>query len=116
MAFNLTQTLINSHVVGGNIKPGNELALRIDQALLQDVLGIYWTDPAEDRFNCEWMRDFGTDVLPYLETTYINSLDIHVDDRIYPRYGESFARLVNVKNQYDPENVFAIRCQYPAVA
>jgi aconitate hydratase len=40
MAFNLTQTLINSHLVSGNTKPGNEIALRIDQALLQDVLGL----------------------------------------------------------------------------
>jgi aconitate hydratase len=39
MAFNLTQTLINSHLVSGNMKPGNEIALRTDQALLQDVLG-----------------------------------------------------------------------------
>jgi aconitase A len=39
MALNLTQTLISSHLVTGNMKPGNEIALRIDQALLQDVLG-----------------------------------------------------------------------------
>jgi hypothetical protein len=25
MAFNLTQTLINSHLVSGNMKPGNEI-------------------------------------------------------------------------------------------
>ena len=40
MAFNLTQTLINSHLVSGKMKPGDEIALRIDQALLQDVLGL----------------------------------------------------------------------------
>jgi hypothetical protein len=39
MAFNLTQTLINSHLVSGNMQPDGEIALRIDQALLQDVLG-----------------------------------------------------------------------------
>lgn len=39
MAFNLTQNLINSRLVAGDIQPGNEIALRIDQALLQDVLG-----------------------------------------------------------------------------
>jgi hypothetical protein len=39
MALNLTQRLIGSHLVGGNMQPGNEIALRIDQALLQDVLG-----------------------------------------------------------------------------
>ena len=39
MAFNLTQTLIDSRLVAGNPKPGNEIALRIDQALLVvDVL------------------------------------------------------------------------------
>lgn len=30
MALNLTQTLINSRLVEGNTKPGNEIALRID--------------------------------------------------------------------------------------
>ena len=39
MALNLTQTLISSHLAGGNMQPGNEIALRIDQALLQDVPG-----------------------------------------------------------------------------
>ena len=39
MPFNLTQTLINSRLVAGNTKPGNEIALRIDQTLTQDVLG-----------------------------------------------------------------------------
>jgi aconitate hydratase len=39
MAFNLTRMLINSRLVAGNPKPGNEIALRIDQALLQDALG-----------------------------------------------------------------------------
>jgi hypothetical protein len=29
MAFNLSQSLINSHLVSGNMKPGNEIALRI---------------------------------------------------------------------------------------
>ena len=39
MAFNLTQTLINFRLIAANPKPGNEMALRIDQAPLQDVLG-----------------------------------------------------------------------------
>ncbi|MCV7031158.1 aconitate hydratase [Mycobacterium sherrisii] len=39
MASNVTQSLIDSHLVSGNPQPGNEIALRVDQALLQDVLG-----------------------------------------------------------------------------
>ncbi len=39
MALNLTQKLVQSHLAEGDLTPGGEIALRIDQALLQDVLG-----------------------------------------------------------------------------
>ncbi|NVK40352.1 MAG: aconitate hydratase [Oceanospirillaceae bacterium] len=39
MANNLSQKLIADHLVGGEMIPGSEIALRMDQALLQDVLG-----------------------------------------------------------------------------
>ncbi|ACA19995.1 aconitate hydratase [Methylobacterium sp. 4-46] len=39
MPLNLTQKLVRSHLVEGTPEPGQEIALRIDQALLQDVLG-----------------------------------------------------------------------------
>ena len=37
--LNLTQKLIRDHLVSGEMIPDSEIALRIDQALLQDVLG-----------------------------------------------------------------------------
>ncbi len=37
--LNLAQQLIQAHLVEGEMVPGKEIALRIDQALLQDVLG-----------------------------------------------------------------------------
>jgi len=40
MAMNLAQKLIQSHLVAGDMSPGSEIALRMDQALLQDVLGL----------------------------------------------------------------------------
>ena len=39
MAYNLTQKLISSHLVSGEMKPGEEIALRIDQTLTQDITG-----------------------------------------------------------------------------
>src|SRR5215203_6982257 len=39
MAFNVAQKLIQSHLLDGDIKPGSEIALKVDQVLLQDVLG-----------------------------------------------------------------------------
>ncbi|MCK8786084.1 aconitate hydratase [Roseomonas sp. NAR14] len=39
MALNVTQKLVRSHLLEGEMVPGGEIALRMDQALLQDVLG-----------------------------------------------------------------------------
>lgn len=82
-------------------------------ALMAVYSRIYWTDPAEDRFNFDWMGGLARDLLPHCETTYINSHDIHIDDRIQPRYGDGFARLVSVKSRYDPENVFTFEAGIP---
>ena len=39
MSLNSTQKLIGSRLMSGRMTPGEEIALRIDQVLLQDVLG-----------------------------------------------------------------------------
>jgi aconitate hydratase len=37
--MNLTQKLVSSHLISGDLTPGAEIALRIDQTLTQDALG-----------------------------------------------------------------------------
>jgi len=39
MALNLTQKIISKHLVSGEMRPGGEIALRIDQTLTQDATG-----------------------------------------------------------------------------
>ena len=39
MGLNVTQKLIKSHLVSGEIIPGTEIALKIDQTLTQDATG-----------------------------------------------------------------------------
>jgi len=39
MARNLTEKIIADHLVSGEMRPGEELALRIDQTLTQDITG-----------------------------------------------------------------------------
>jgi aconitate hydratase len=39
MAFNVAQKLIRSHLLEGDLTPGSEIALKVDQTLLQDALG-----------------------------------------------------------------------------
>ena len=37
--YNVTQKLIKSHLLQGEMKPGKEIGIKIDQALLQDATG-----------------------------------------------------------------------------
>ena len=39
MSMNVTQKLIQSHLVYGDMKPGEEIGIRIDQTLTQDATG-----------------------------------------------------------------------------
>lgn len=39
MSLNVTQKLISSHLLSGDMTPGSEIALRIDQSLTQDATG-----------------------------------------------------------------------------
>ena len=39
MSKNVTQQLIESHLVEGRMKPGEEIGLKIDQTLTQDATG-----------------------------------------------------------------------------
>jgi FAD/FMN-containing dehydrogenase len=67
-----------------------------------------WENAADDRVNIEWactawrdMRRFSTG------GTYINFLtEEEGDERIRAAYGRNYARLVTVKTQWDPGNLF----------
>ena len=39
MGYTLAQKLIRSHLVSGDMTPGSEVALKIDQTLTQDATG-----------------------------------------------------------------------------
>ena len=39
MGYTIAQKLIASHLVSGEMKPGQEIGLRIDQTLTQDATG-----------------------------------------------------------------------------
>lgn len=39
MGMNVAQKLLQAHLVEGELRPGNEIALAIDQALVQDATG-----------------------------------------------------------------------------
>jgi len=75
-------------------------------------LGIYslWLDPAESDTNIQWTREFWNAVRPfYSGGVYVNELSYdEVQDRIRDAYGKNYDRLVELKNKYDPTNLFRL--------
>jgi FAD/FMN-containing dehydrogenase len=65
-----------------------------------------WEDPAEDQRNITFTRDFAEAMKPFSTGgTYLNFT--YERDRIREAYGEEkYDRLVELKDKYDPENLF----------
>jgi FAD/FMN-containing dehydrogenase len=67
-----------------------------------------WDDPAESARNVQWTRTFFEAMDPHLSRgVYVNVLDSDEGiDRVKAAYGENYQRLVALKRQYDPDNLF----------
>ncbi len=73
------------------------------------VISAGWEDPQATDHHTNWVRSFWRSVQPHSAGGgYINFMS-HDDgkDRVQGAYGrEKYARLVALKNQYDPQNLF----------
>jgi FAD/FMN-containing dehydrogenase len=66
-----------------------------------------WLDPAEDASVIGWSRAFFSAAAPFAAgSVYINFLTQDEGARIREAYGGNYDRLVEVKRQYDPDNLF----------
>jgi FAD/FMN-containing dehydrogenase len=88
-------------------KNATAFSLRDDQ-WDYDVIS-QWTDPAESAQHIQWTRDFWNAVEPYASgEVYVNHLDAEEGGRIRAAYHHNYDRLVALKNQYDPTNLFRL--------
>ncbi|WGY04222.1 FAD-binding oxidoreductase [Nocardioides sp. QY071] len=68
-----------------------------------------WMDEADDEENIAWVRDYRRANAPFTTGgVYLNFIGDEGDERIRAAFGaEKYERLVAIKSEYDPENVFA---------
>jgi FAD/FMN-containing dehydrogenase len=76
------------------------------------IVGI-WTDPAAKAENVKWVRDLWDAMAPYSSGgVYVNYLGQEADEgteRVKSAYGpDKYARLVAIKEKYDPTNLFRL--------
>ena len=76
--------------------------------LQYDLIAVsMWTDTAETRRNVDWTRELFAAWEPHLtRAVYVNDLGDEGEDRARSAYGDNYARLVALKNRYDPTNLF----------
>ncbi|MEO5616444.1 MAG: FAD-binding oxidoreductase [Candidatus Eisenbacteria bacterium] len=68
-----------------------------------------WEDPADDEDCIGWARSFFTASAPFASGgVYVNFLTADEGDRVRAAYGPNYDRLVKVKRQYDPNNLFCV--------
>jgi len=66
-----------------------------------------WLDPADDGRVVDWAREFFGAVAPFAAgSVYINFLTQDEGARIREAYGGNYERLLALKRQYDPDNLF----------
>jgi hypothetical protein len=68
-----------------------------------------WSDPADDEANRTWIRNLFGELRPAMTPgVYVNFMSGDEDDRVPEAYRERWERLVAVKTQYDPYNLFRL--------
>jgi FAD/FMN-containing dehydrogenase len=71
------------------------------------VIAGMWPDPADNAANTAWVKDYYAAVAPHSQAGgYVNFASSDDQHRVADSYGRGFARLREVKREYDPTNLF----------
>lgn len=112
---NQVNTYLSIHSMGGAVRnlphEDSAFAFRDKEFLLQ--FQAWWSDPEDER-SCEyicWIENFRKQISEYTEGAFINFPDRTLELSSY--YANHFPKLIKVKTDYDPENVFSFEMSIP---
>jgi FAD/FMN-containing dehydrogenase len=73
------------------------------------VLGQWENDPSLDEQNIAWVRDVTAKMEEWRQSgTYLNYLMDEGQQRVQESFGPQYPRMVELKNKYDPTNLFRL--------
>jgi FAD/FMN-containing dehydrogenase len=68
-----------------------------------------WDEPSANEANIAWVRELWERTRPLSSAgVYVNYLGTEGDERVHDAYGVNYARLVAMKQKYDPHNLFRL--------
>jgi FAD/FMN-containing dehydrogenase len=85
----------------------DETAFSFRDVRFAQVIAAMYPDPADTPRNVAWVREYWEALHPYSAGgAYVNFMMDEGEERIKATYQENYARLVALKNRYDPTNLF----------
>lgn len=105
------QTEIACAQLGGAVSRVPRAATAYNHRDGQYVMNVHgrWADPAKDEACIGWARSLWQAAAPFATgSVYVNFLTQEEGSRVRDAYGENYERLVQLKNKYDPKNVFGV--------
>lgn len=98
--------------LGGAISRVDEQAIAAGNRDAEFVLNIQspWLEASESQRHMQWTREFWTAMRPFSTGgVYMNFLSMDEgEERVRAAYGANYKRLVTIKNNYDPTNLFRV--------
>jgi FAD/FMN-containing dehydrogenase len=87
----------------------DQTAFAYRDANFATVIAGMWPDPAQNKANIKWVRDYYDATAPHSESGgYINFMAEDDQSRIKDNYKGNYKRLVDVKRKYDGDNLFHV--------
>jgi FAD/FMN-containing dehydrogenase len=105
------QTEIAVAQLGGAVSRVPGVATAYAHRDAQFVMNVHgrWADPAKDAACIGWARQLFEAAAPFATGgVYVNFLTQDEQGRVPAAYGGNYARLVALKQKYDPENLFRV--------
>ena len=90
----------------GRVGDGDTAFGHRDAAFDFNILSV-WPDPATSAEHIGWSRDLWAAMQPFANGVYVNNLGAEGEDRVRAAYTPAtYRRLVALKDEYDPANLF----------
>jgi FAD/FMN-containing dehydrogenase len=106
------RTIVPVRARGGRINRVDTTATAFPDRHSPFLLSIdsTWEDPVDDAANIEWTREFWDALEPYSSDSRYYNFSMEEDGEGMTRttFGENYERLVEVKTEYDPGNLFRL--------
>jgi hypothetical protein len=72
------------------------------------LLNGVWSDHTQDEHNAQVLRDMWKAFEPFTKGYYVNTEPSESENRLRATYGDNYSKLVQLKNKYDPGNLFRL--------